>query len=143
MCTSRLSCLIPKSESIYYMAYLEDSTMDEIKLLYNPNCSKCRNALATLNENDIEPEVVEYLSEPLSEKHLRQVIDILEDDPTDLVRKDRNFDELGLDANDYQDVDSIVSLLMEHPILMQRPVAIQGQKAFIARTPDKVETLLK
>ena len=116
--------------------------MSVTKLLFNPNCSKCRSALSTLQENDLEPEVVEYLEQPLTERHLRLVIEMLEDDPADLVRKDRNFEALGLNANDYQDVDSIVNLLLEHPILMQRPVAIQGERAFIARSPEKVQSLL-
>lgn len=116
--------------------------MSEFKLLYNPNCSKCRNALAALNERDIEPEITEYLNEPLNEAQLRNLIDILEDDPADLVRKDSNFQELGLNADDYTDNDSIVALLLDHPILMQRPVAIKDGKAFIARTDERVQELV-
>ena len=116
--------------------------MSDIKLLYNPNCSKCRSALSTLQEHDVEPEVIRYLDTPLSEASLREVIQILEDDPIDLVRKDSNFRDLGLKADDYVDTDAIVKLLVEHPILMQRPIAIQGARAFIARTPDKVQALL-
>lgn len=116
--------------------------MSEIKLLFNPNCSKCRNALSTLQENNVEPEVIEYLNDPLSQEQLRNVLEILVDDPADLVRKDNNFKELGLSADDYVDVDSVVNLLSDHPILMQRPIAIQNNKAFIARTPEKVNDLL-
>ena len=104
--------------------------MSEIKLLFNPNCSKCRNALSTLQENHVEPKLIEYLNDPLSEEQLRNVIEILEDDPAELVRKDNNFKELGLNPDDYLDVDSIVKLLSEHPILMQRPIAIQKQQGF-------------
>lgn len=116
--------------------------MSDIKLLYNPSCSKCRVALDTLQEHELQPEVLEYLSTPLTESQLRDLLAILDDDPADLVRKDRNFTELGLNAEDYVEVDPIVKLLVAHPILMQRPIAIQGNRAFIARTPQRVQTLL-
>lgn len=116
--------------------------MSDIKLLYNSSCSKCRNALSTLKENDIDPDVIEYLNDPLTEEQLRGLLEILEDEPADLVRKDTNFQKLGLDQNDYADADSIVTLLVQHPILMQRPIAIHANKAFIARTPEKVNELL-
>lgn len=60
----------------------------------------------------------------------------------DLVRKDKRFKELGLSADDYQDQKSVIAILLEHPELMQRPIVIRGQRAIIARPPEKLEAFL-
>ena len=60
----------------------------------------------------------------------------------DLVRKDKRFKELGLDAAAYTDKKSVVALLLKYPELMQRPVVIKGKRAIIARPPEKLEPLL-
>jgi len=58
------------------------------------------------------------------------------------VRKDKRFEELGLDAGDYQSKEQVISLLLEHPELMQRPVVFRGERALICRPSDKVLELL-
>tara|TARA_B100000686_G_scaffold55676_2_gene60032 strand:- start:1836 stop:2039 length:204 start_codon:yes stop_codon:yes gene_type:complete len=67
---------------------------------------------------------------------------LLPDDPGELVRKDKNFKELGLDAEHFQTKSAVVNLLVEHPKLMQRPIIIRGKKAVIGRPSEKVEELL-
>ncbi|MDE0371059.1 MAG: hypothetical protein OXI73_00725 [Rhodospirillales bacterium] len=62
--------------------------------------------------------------------------------PAALVRKDKHFKDLGLDAKDYTTVDAVVKLLAEHPRLMQRPIAVRGGRAVIGRPSEKVEELL-
>ena len=62
--------------------------------------------------------------------------------PAELVRKDKHFKELGLDPDAYTTEDDVVSLLLEHPKLMQRPIVIRGERAVIARPSEKVEELL-
>jgi arsenate reductase len=60
----------------------------------------------------------------------------------DLVRKDKRFKELALNPDDYAQKKSVVTLLLEHPELMQRPVVIRGKRAVIARPPEKLAALL-
>ncbi len=62
--------------------------------------------------------------------------------PADLVRKDKNFKELGLNEADYQTREHVIALLLEHPVLMQRPVIIKGERAVLARPSEKVLELL-
>ncbi len=59
-----------------------------------------------------------------------------------MLRQDKNFTELGLDAADYQSTEAVVDLLLEHPKLMQRPIFVIGDRAVIARPSDKVLELL-
>lgn len=65
------------------------------------------------------------------------------DPPGDLVRKDKGFGELGLDAKNYADADAVVAILRKHPELMQRPVVLSGKRAVLARPPEKLLELLQ
>lgn len=87
-------------------------------------------------------EVVQYLKAPLDRDALVELMGKLEDPPADLVRKDGFFKELGLDASDFTDADSVADLLVEHPRLMQRPVIVKGDRAIIGRPKDRVEAFL-
>ena len=112
-----------------------------MKVYFNPNCSKCRNAVTQLDEKDASYEIVKYLETNLGVDELGAIIDILQDPIEDLVRKDKNFQALNLNPADYVERDSIVKLLAKHPELMQRPVIVKEGKAHIARTPEKVAEL--
>lgn len=116
--------------------------MARIVLYHNPACSKSRGALAILRERKADFDVVEYLQAPLGAAALREVLAKIDDAPAALVRRDGNFRALGLAAEDYASEDAVVGLLTAHPRLMQRPVAIRGDRAVIARPSEKVEELL-
>jgi len=66
---------------------------------------------------------------------------MLETPPADLVRKDKRFEELRLKATDYTNKEQVTTLLIKHPELMQRPIVIRGNRAVIARPPDKLDAL--
>ena len=69
-------------------------------------------------------------------------MDLLPNEPADLVRKDKYFKELGLNADDYVNKETVVAVLLEHPKLMQRPVVIRGTQAVLARPSSEIEALL-
>ena len=112
-----------------------------MKIYFNPSCSKCRNAVSQLDDKGQDYELVLYLETELSASELRDIIDMLQDPLEDLVRKDQNFRDLGLNAKDYVSKEAVVELLREHPKLMQRPIIVKNGQASIARTPDKVDEL--
>jgi arsenate reductase len=116
--------------------------VSEILVYHNPVCSKSRGALDILGERGVETDVVEYLKAPPDRATLGRIVDAIPDPPGELVRKDRRFDELGLKAEDYTDRESVITLLGEHPELMQRPVVFRGDRAVIARPSEKVLELL-
>ncbi len=91
-----------------------------------------------MQERGVEFDVIEYLKNPLDRATLERTMGMLSDPPADLVRKDKNFESLGLDAKKYETREAVLDLLMQHPVLMQRPIIIRGQKAVIARPSEKV-----
>ena len=116
--------------------------MARVVLYHNPACSKSRGAKQILEERNIDFDTVEYLKAPLAEADLRRILELVDEPPAELVRKDGNFRELGLNADDYTSTDAVVGLLLEHPKLMQRPVVVRGERAVVARPSEQVEELL-
>jgi arsenate reductase len=115
---------------------------DAVVVLHNPRCSKSRGALEILGIRGVDAEVIQYLDTPPDRALLERILDAIPDDPSALVRHDSRFKELGLDAKAYGDRDAVVGLLLEHPELMERPVVFVGERAVIARPPEKVLDLL-
>lgn len=116
--------------------------MSEVTIYHNPACGKSRGALEILRERGIDAEVILYLDAPPQRADLEKILDLLPDEPAELVRKDKRFKELGLDANDYTTRKAVIDLLLKHPELMQRPVVIRGKSAVIARPSELVLDLL-
>jgi arsenate reductase len=116
--------------------------MSEILVYHNPACSKSRGARDILGERGADTDVVEYLKAPPDRATLEHILDAIPDPPGELVRKDKRFNALGLEADDYTDRETVITLLLEHPELMQRPVVFRGERAVIARPSDKVLDLL-
>ncbi len=105
-------------------------------IYHNPGCSKSRGVLEILRERGAEFDVVEYLKDPLDREALARIAELLPDPPQDLIRKDRNFEQLGLDPNGYKTLEAVIELLLEHPELMQRPVVVAGDRALICRPSE-------
>ena len=114
----------------------------DVTVMHNPRCSTSRFAVETLEQAGVAPTVVRYLSEPLDEAALRDLVDRLEDPVSDLVRRDPAFERSGLRESDVADADGVVAALLAHPELMQRPVLLVGGRAFIGRPRSRVTDLL-
>jgi arsenate reductase (glutaredoxin) len=110
--------------------------MSQVVIYHNPNCSNSRRALELLRERGVDIEVVQYLKAPLDPDALATLLDQLVDPPAELVRHDKRFKELGLDAVAYDGREAVLDLLVRHPELMQRPVVVHDGRAIIARPPD-------
>lgn len=115
--------------------------MASVTLLHNPRCSKSRQALALLEAAGVEVEVRRYLDEPLERGELEALGAKLGGSVLGWTRvKEAAFKEAGLsrDAGD----DALLDAMAAHPILMERPVAILGARAVVARPPERVHDLL-
>ena len=98
--------------------------------------------LEILHARGVEFDVVEYLKTPLDRADFQRILDAIPDPPADLVRKDKKFGELGLNADDYTTKAAVIDILLEHPVLMQRPIVFKGDEALICRPSDKVLAFL-
>jgi arsenate reductase len=116
--------------------------VSEFTVYHNPSCSKSRGALEILSDKGIETDVVQYLKTPPDEQTLERIVDAIPNPPAELVRKDKRFQELGLDASDYTTKAAVVKLLLDHPELMERPVVFRGERAVIARPSENVLSLV-
>ena len=115
--------------------------MERVFLYHNPACGNSRGALELLKERGALFDTIEYLKAPPTRADLERILGLIDSPPADLVRKDKRFKELGLNADNYTDKNSVVALLLEHPELMQRPVVIRGGRAKIARPPELLNEL--
>jgi len=115
--------------------------MSDPTVWFNPSCSKCRTTQGILAERGVEANYLEYLREPPSIDELRRVLTMLgTDDPRAICRTgEAKWAELGLDtATDYE----VLAALAANPALIERPIVIVGDRAVVARPPERVLELL-
>jgi arsenate reductase len=113
-----------------------------LTIYHNPSCGTSRKVLDAIRARDLDVEVVAYLKDPPDARTLRGLVDRLDGDAADLVRKDPFFASLGLEASDYTTPKAVVDLLVEHPRLLQRPVLATADTVVIGRPPAAAEAFL-
>lgn len=93
-------------------------------------------------ELGVDVDIVNYLKQPPDAETLGAIIDKLEDPVTSLVRRDSLWAKLGLTDNDAATREQVISLLVQHKQLLQRPVIVTADKAIIGRPKERVRELL-
>ncbi len=117
--------------------------MAKLTVYHNPRCTKSREALERLEAKKVPHDVVLYLEAPLSKSQLQGLVKQVGGDPNQLLRrKDPKFKEAGLDPQKSYSAAEVVSLLVEHGHLMERPVVVKGSQAVIARPTERLDELL-
>lgn len=112
--------------------------MTALTLYHNPRCSKSRQALALLQERGIQPQIVLYLEQPPTQAQLRQLLTKLGCSARELLRKGEDiYKELGLADSSLSDAQ-LIAAMVEHPKLIERPIAVLGDRAVIGRPPENV-----
>jgi arsenate reductase (glutaredoxin) len=115
---------------------------DKITVYEKPTCTKCREMDKFLRESSIDFTKVNYYIEPLSKKKLTELIRKMKIKPRDLLRKSEPvYRELGLAKDEFSDAD-LISLMVEHPDLIQRPIIERGERAVLGRPTENVKELL-
>lgn len=113
-----------------------------VTLYHNPRCSKSREALRLLQEAGCEVTVVEYLKTPPSEAELDALLTTLGLEPRALMRQgEPEYAELYLDDVTLER-RHLIQAMIQHPRLIERPIAIAGGHAVVARPPEKALELL-
>ncbi len=118
-------------------------TMTEaIDIWFNPRCSKARKARELLEERGVELRVRAYLDEAPTRAELETLMQQLgTDDPRTFMRaKEAPYAELGL-ANASN--DTLLDAIVAHPILLERPIVVRGERAVVARPPEKLVELFE
>lgn len=111
---------------------------NKVKIFYNPNCSKCRLSMDILNEKGTDVTIIEYLNTPPNSTELSDIIDTLGIEPRDLMRQHEvPYKENNLDNPDLNR-EQLIQAMINHPILIERPIVIKGNKAVIGRPPEKI-----
>jgi arsenate reductase len=111
-----------------------------ITLWHNPRCSKSRQALALL-EPVTKVEVRNYLEDTPSAAEIKAALDALGLPAIDMMRSgEKRFKELGLSRSSHD--ETLIAAMAEHPILIERPIAILGPRAVIGRPPENVLELV-
>lgn len=108
---------------------------------HNPRCSKSREALQLLEEKGETLEVIKYFDNPPSKQELKQIIELLNIKPIELVRTQEKEWIENFKGKELSD-DEIVEAMLQYPRLMERPIAIKGVHAVIGRPPQKVLEIL-
>jgi len=113
-----------------------------VTIYHNPRCSKSRAALKLLRDKGVEPEIVEYLKTPPSAKTLGGFLDKLGMEPRQLMRKgEAPYKELGL-ADAGKSRAALIKAMVENPILIERPIAVNGEQVALGRPPENVLDIL-
>jgi arsenate reductase (glutaredoxin) len=116
--------------------------MSKIKIFHNPRCSKSRQTLALLEQQNIEAEIIEYLKTPPTIVQLEEIITMLNIEPRALLRKGESlYKDLGL-ADLTLSNEQLLQAMCENPKLIERPIVINNGKAKIGRPPESVLAIL-
>lgn len=116
--------------------------MQNIQIWHNPKCSKSRNAMTLLEEKGINADVVKYLESTPTKEQLTEVLKKLNMSAKELLRTGEDvYKELNL--KDESDEEKLINIMVENPILIERPIIIKGDIAVIARPIENLKELLK
>ena len=116
--------------------------MTELTIYHNPRCSKSRQTLELIINRNLNPKIVLYLEEKLSQQELKSIISKLGISPRDLLRKgeveykENNLDNINLSN------DKIIDLMICFPKLVERPIVVKDNQAIIGRPPENVLKLI-
>ena len=113
-----------------------------VTIYHNPKCSTSRNVLEMIRDAGVEPEVVEYLKTPPGRDKIVEIVEAT-GEPVRAILRERGtpYGELGLDDPKWSD-DQLIDFMVEHPILMNRPIVVTDKGAALCRPKEKVLELL-
>jgi len=112
-----------------------------IKIYHNNRCRKSREGLQTVQASEQPYEVIDYISNPLDAKELKEIITVLGISPIDLVRKNEviwKSDYKGKELSDQE----LIEAMAKHPKLIERPIVIHNNKGVIGRPNERILDIL-
>ncbi|MGH7037697.1 MAG: arsenate reductase (glutaredoxin) [Stellaceae bacterium] len=111
-----------------------------VTIYHNPRCATSRKALALLRENGVAPEIVEYLKTPYTADQLKRLLRQLGMPAQKLLRR-KEAAAAGIDPARLSE-EALIAAMAAHPITVERPIVVSGQKAALGRPPEAVLKVL-
>lgn len=108
-----------------------------ITIYHNPRCTKSREGVCLLEEKGLAFETVKYLDETLTKSELISIIEKLNIKPIELVRTKETVWKENFKDKELSD-DEVIAIMLQNPILIERPIIINGDKAVIGRPTEKI-----
>lgn len=112
-----------------------------MKIYHNTRCSTSRKTLALIEESGVNPEIVEYLKDPLTEDELKDILNKLGMKAEEIIRKKEKLYKEEYKGKNLTD-SQWIKVLVKNPILIERPIVVKGKKAVLGRPPENVKELL-
>jgi arsenate reductase len=112
-----------------------------LTIYHNPRCSKSRETLALLEGRGLKPRIVKYLETPPTAAQLADLVNMLGIRPEALVRKGEDVYREKYAGRALTDAEWIAAMV-EHPMLIERPIVVAGNRAVIGRPPERVSAIL-
>lgn len=121
---------------------MEPDSRSDVQVLFNPSCSKCRSVRAILEDKGLDVDYVRYLEHTPDRAELERVMSLLGTaDPRQMMRTDEPvYREMNLAVADR---DELLDAMVSHPVLIQRPIIIHGDRAVIGRPPERALELFE
>jgi arsenate reductase len=114
----------------------------EYVLWFDARCSACKRALELLRERGIEPALRRFLEEPPTTDELASLVVRLRAPPATLARRDED-EYQALRLSDRTRDEDLVRALAQHPRILERPILVAGDRAVVARPPERVLELVE
>ena len=112
-------------------------------IYHNPRCSKSRQTLALLEEKGVEFEIQEYLKDAPAKADIKDLLKKLDKKPIEIMRtKEKIITELNINLSELSDVE-LIELMLDYPILIERPIVVTEESARIGRPPESVLELFE
>ena len=116
--------------------------MSAYKIFHNPRCSKSRQALQILQDNNCDIEIINYLETDLNASLIKDVLHKLSLKPRDILRtSEQDYKDNNLKEDNFSD-DDLIDYMIKHPKLIERPIVIKGHRAVLGRPPENVLELI-
>jgi arsenate reductase len=117
--------------------------MTKLTIYHHSKCKTSRDVLDLIRQSGIEPEIIQFALTPLSEEELRLLIKATGGSVRDILRqKGTPYDELDLGNPKWAD-EELIGFILEHPILMNRPIVSNGKRALLCRPIETILEFLK
>lgn len=113
-----------------------------ITILHNPRCTKSRATLKLLQSKGVDPKIIDYLETPPTTDEFKVILGKLGMGPRDVIRKgEKIYKQLELADAGLSDT-ALITAMVGNPILIERPIVVNGDKAALGRPPENVLEIL-